>query len=107
MTKEQALMRVSEEMSRQAALFGEQNHLDTLEPVKYFESAARHAKQRYEECFARKTLTWEVIMFEELYEALELSHPSTPKMKEQMIEELLQVASVACSWALAVARREP
>ncbi len=105
-SKERILSLVSEEMSSQLARFGEQNHIDTLEPVTHYEHAARHMKELYERRARSKTLAWDVIMLEELYEALELSHPSTLAMRKHMVEELVQVAAVALSWALAVERRE-
>ncbi len=103
--KEILLHRVAEEMSRQVARFGEQNHIDTLEPVTYYEHAATLMKDLYERRSRQKTLAWDIILLEEVYEAMEKSHPHGQKAREEMVSELVQAAAVCLSWALAVQRR--
>lgn len=86
------------ERIRQDALWGEQNHDDGTHPA-LFEYEAAVAKNRCAHAARNNTLTWQLILDEEVKEAFAESNP------DKLRAELVQVAAVATCWIEAIDRR--
>ncbi len=94
------LAAVAAERARQDAKWGAvRDHDDGTGSA--FAPAEVAARIACNEAFRNGTETWRHILTEEFYEALAESDP------ERLRAELIQVASVACCWAQAIARRTP
>ena len=101
------LTEIAAERLRQDAKWGEQNHPDgTGEETlrRYLIAAAnghpaREAKDMNEFAVQHNSLTWALILLEEVLEALVERDP------EGLREELIQVGAVAAAWAEAIDRR--
>lgn len=90
---------VARERARQDGKWGEQNHPDGT-GGEYFKQLERDARMDYEYAAKDGSITWALILREELYEAL-----SATSLKE-LDEELNQVMAVAAAWRQAIARRK-
>lgn len=86
-----------QERRRQDDQFGEQNHPDgTGAP---YDLAAYDAHELVESRMAADNLTWDLILLEEVYEAL----AETDEVN--LRTELVEVAAVAIAWIEAIDRR--
>jgi hypothetical protein len=90
-------------MDRQIVLWGIQNHEDTHRKVDFWRRELSTARQINTENVEDNTLTWDYILMEEVYEALEQASLGND---EKLEEELLQAAAVIFSWAEAIRRRK-
>lgn len=88
---EDVLKEVSNEVNRQYALWGEQNHPDGTDQ-ELFSEPLRVRRDQYEVAHSADALTYRHILLEEVYEAL------AEEDKNMLREELIQVAAVAVSW---------
>ena len=93
-----ALADVADERNRQDARWGEQNHPDGTGGA-VSEALADMAKADYERAAATGAMTWELVLWEEVAEALAETDPA------RLREELIQVAAVAVAWAECIDRR--
>lgn len=82
---------IREERKRQDDKWGEQNHPITLLPAKDAESVANDLREKCDEAFKAGEGSWEDILLEEVYEALEQSAKGNYL---ETREELIQVAAV-------------
>jgi hypothetical protein len=89
---------VAYERARQDAKWGEQRHPDGT-GGEYFKQLERDARMDYEYASKDKSITWALILREEVYEAL-----SASSLKD-LDEELNQVMAVAAAWRQDIARR--
>jgi hypothetical protein len=100
---------VAEEMNRQIAKWGEQNHPDYFLPD-VFEVSVEHdielttefAKALCDERLGATECSWQDILNEELMEARDEAIAGNIVT---LREELIQIAAVACSWVNAIDRR--
>ncbi len=90
---------VKEEMERNLARWGEQNHRDGTCPKAYYRNLT-DCRYFNQEAVKRGDLTWKLILEEEVLEAFCESDP------QRLQEELIQVAAVALQWAEAIKRRK-
>lgn len=101
-----SIAEVKEEMERQVAKWGEQNHSDyTAEGLFDFPEAvasADNAKLFCDSKADRGVVSWNDIFVEEALEAVEEGRAGNTAA---LREELIQVAAVACSWVNAIDRR--
>ena len=88
---------VEDEVERQYELWGEQNHPDGTGG--WYGHDAWRWKRKNEIAVLDGKIAWDLILLEEVYEALAESDP------EKLREELIQVAAVAVQWAMAIDRR--
>lgn len=93
------VMDVLDERDRQDKQWGEQNHPDGTGPTDRNVNARLVAQAKNSKAVAKNTLTWELILIEEVYEAFAETDPV------RLREELVQVAAVAISWIEAIDRR--
>lgn len=95
---DQTVFDVLAEMERQLDKWGEQNHPDGTGEIldRWW---ADFARGRCEDAAAKGSVTWRLILEEEVAEAYAESDP------EKLREELIQVAGVALQWAAAIDRR--
>lgn len=95
---DQILQKIRDEVSRQDAKFGEQNHPDGTGSAfqKDLATAARNSCQSKAQDGQH---TWADILTEEFAEALAESDP------DKIDEELIQVAAVCVNWSLCQARK--
>lgn len=101
-----ALVDVIDEMVRQDAKWGKQNHHDGTGPRTFpvirtgyaFEMAAVFTHET-DSAARRGEVTWRHIFLKEVFEALAENNPS------RLRAELVQVAAVAVQWADAISRR--
>lgn len=98
---EQLAQRVVDEMQRQRDKWGEQNHPDSypMRSTAYRKSEEEYMKKWNDRLDKEGKTNWLTILQEELHEALAALTP------EDKVEELVQVAAVALSWADCVQRR--
>lgn len=101
-----SLAEVAEEMERQVAKWGEQNHSD-FTPDGLFDYpeavvSADNAKLFCDSKAERGTVSWNDIFVEEVLETVEEAEQGN---EAKLREELIQVAAVACSWVNAIDRR--
>lgn len=89
---------VRDELARQDAKFGEQNHSDGTSPSGGREDAIE-ARKYCQEAAANGNLTWSDILLKEVYEAFAEADP------DALLAELLQVEAVARQWRMAIRRR--
>lgn len=89
-----------EEMERQDAKWGEQNHPDGTE-VSIYKPHADYARSECEKAFAAGKGTWLHILREEVLEAF------AEEDREKLKNELLQIAAVCIQWRRAIDRRPP
>lgn len=89
---------VRDERERQDARWGEQNHPDGTGGVNavLLRENAREVCQKYA---SQGAVSWDLILKEEVYEALAETDPA------KLRAELIQVAAVAQAWAEAIDRR--
>jgi hypothetical protein len=99
-TARDVLDEVYEERIRQEGRFGQQDHLDSLYGLSGYAEKAESYKKLYAEREKSGNVTWDIILLEEVFEAL--SEPDLKKMRE----ELVQVAAVAVAYVEALDRRE-
>lgn len=110
------LAEVAHERTRQETLWGQQDHVDHL-PVSWeqkwsllmdYGNLANKFRQIHAEATVKltemgmppgKTSSWDVILLEEVYEAV------CEDIPEKIREELVQVAAVAVAWIEALDRR--
>ncbi len=100
-----SLAEVAEEMERQVAKWGEQNHSDyTVGGLLDTEAAvsADNAKLFCDSKAELGTVSWNDIFVEEVLETVEEAEQGN---EAKLREELIQVAAVACSWVNAIDRR--
>jgi len=106
----QILVDITKERERQDAKFGPQRHQDSVHPNPFFldQTAAtadqlamwygipteEDAKRRTDSRFRNGEGTWADILVEELAEAV----GAALKSREELREELVQVAAVAVAW---------
>lgn len=101
------LAELADERARQDAKWGEQNHPDGTGPdiahgfLGRMDEHARHAQLRAQGAAMDGTLTWHLILLEEVYEGMAESDPVALRA------ELIQVAAVAVAWIEAIDRRLP
>ena len=93
-----AVARVAAERRRQEAKWGQQNHPDGT-GLPGDQVAADQARQACEDAHHAGKQTYRLILDEEYREALAETDP------ERLVEELVQVAAVACGWVEAIRRR--
>lgn len=91
---------VSQERVRQEATFGPQNHPDGTGNPEDLRNAITE-KERCDAAHKAGTLTWYLILIEEVCEAL--AEVDFAKLRT----ELIQVAAVAVAWVEAIDRRTP
>lgn len=92
------LASIAFERTRQNNKWGEQNHPDgTGDDL--FQESSEDAKSATDIAATRGTLTWQLILEEEVLEAFAESDPIALR------EELVQVAAVAVAWIEAIDRR--
>ena len=94
-----------EEMYRQNERWGEQNHPD-MPPgpnLNTYASAARYWKRVNDTAAQNGNPTWDGILQEEVFEALEQAELGN---EVNLRTELIQVAAVALQWAGAIRRRQ-
>lgn len=104
--------RTTEEIGRQFDLWGQQNHPnisqgEDREPHFVKESvsgALLSTRNCIDEAIKYGTLGWDLILTEEVYEAL--AEALVNKNDKALVTELHQVAAVAESWIAAIERRE-
>ncbi len=89
---------VRDELARQDAKWGEQNHPDGTNQNRY-SATARDWQLITEKAAVSGLLTWRHIFLEEVYEALAEVDPKA------LLDELLQVEAVARQWRLSIRRR--
>lgn len=103
---ERVLAEVLEELGRQDAKWGEQNHPDGWWQPHDSDTVyrARHAAQG---AARRQRLTWRLVLEEELAEAFDElpAEGSAGHEPGKLRAELLQVAAVAVQWVLSMDRR--
>lgn len=94
---------VVEERQRQDAKWGQQDHPDAgSRHSKWVAQAnAQVARKLCQDDFRDGDPSWEIILLEEVYEAIEQCNEDTAKLRE----ELIQVAAVCVAWAEAIDRR--
>lgn len=97
------LEEIKAERVRQDAKWGEQNHPITLLPAMYAESVANDLRQKCDEAFECGEGSWEDILLEEVYEALEQAAKGNI---EKTREELIQVAAVVVAMIECVDRNK-
>ncbi len=85
------------ERGRQDELWGEQNHPDGT--GQQFQSLANASRDLCNGAADSGSLSWQLILMEEVCEAFAESDPS------RLREELVQVAAVAMGWVEAIDRR--
>jgi len=90
---------VAEEMSRQFKLWGIQNHPNGTGHLE-FKEVLDEVRDVIKEAEKKKELTWNLILLEEVSEALAEEDP------EKLRTELIQVAAVASSWVQAIDRKK-
>lgn len=90
---------VKEEMERQQALWGEQNHVDGTSSF-WYGTKLDKCREENAQAVTDGTLTWKLILEEEFLEAIN----ETDEAKLQ--EELVQVAAVCLQWHRAITRRK-
>jgi len=90
---------VREEMRRQDAKFGPQNHPDGTSDSHDAKAHADLAREWCQDAAATGEVTWQHILCEEASEAFAEVDP------EKLLNELLQVEAVARQWRLAIRRR--
>lgn len=92
------LEEVHDEMSRQLELWGVQSHPDgTGRPLDRHD--LNFLRKQNEKAVQDGTLTWRLVLLEEVYEAVCEIDPA------KLRTELLQVAAVCASWVNAIDRR--
>lgn len=89
---------IQDELDRQDARWGEQNHPDGT-GLSEDSQIAERAKALNDYFVERDTLTWRDILWEEVAEAF------AEKDEDRLREELIQVAAVASNWVKAIDRR--
>lgn len=98
------LGRVETEIQEQDETWGEQNHPlvggRDLKPSKY-EAQADRWKRVNDDRVRLKTLGWDGILLEEVFEALGEADPAL------QVKELVQVAAVAIQTAMSIERNQP
>ena len=90
---------VAAERARQDAKWGEQNHDDGTGLDDGASEVAEYYRLRTTGAMADGTITWHLILLEEVYEALVEADPA------KLRAELVQVAAVAVAWVEAIDRR--
>lgn len=85
------LEEIKEERARQDAKWGEQNHPFTGLSAEYASDLANLAREQCEQDFYSGEGTWQGILEEEVYEAIE---QAAHKNAEELRVELIQVAAV-------------
>jgi hypothetical protein len=88
---------VREEMARQDAKWGQQNHPEGTGPQ--WRAAAERARARCQQAARQGDVTWFDILNEEFWEAAAEDDPGA------LLAELLQVEAVARQWRMAIRRR--
>ena len=89
---------IQDELDRQDARWGEQNHPDGT-GLSEDSQIAERAKALNDYFVERDTLTWRDILWEEVAEAF------AEKDEDRLREELIQVSAVAANWVKAIDRR--
>ena len=89
---------VLEERRAQNTKWGEQNHLDGTGMTHYDTAAAKHAKELCQDAARRGSVTWRLILQEEVSEAFAESD------LHALRAELIQIAAVAQAWVEAIDR---
>lgn len=89
-------------LERQAQLvqWGDQQHLDGTGPA--YTDAADKARAVAQEAATDSDASWDLILLEEVYEAL-AEQPNTPALRA----ELIQAAAVIIAWIEDIDRRTP
>jgi hypothetical protein len=88
---------VRAELARQDAKWGEQNHPDGTDAI--YASQADELRCTVRGAADLGTLSWRLILLEEVFEALAEEDP------EKLLGELLQVEAVTRQWRMAIRRR--
>ena len=92
------LREVNDERNRQDAKWGEQNHPNGTGHSNQ-KAQAEIARDRCDDYFSMGIGAWDLILLEEVWEALAESDP------EKLRTELVQVAAVAVAWIEAIDRK--
>jgi hypothetical protein len=92
---------VAAERQRQDDKWGEQHHPDGVATTDVDRVAAETARRACEAAADNGSLTWRLILDEEVHEAFAEADPALLRA------ELIQVAAVAVAWVEAIDRRTP
>lgn len=98
MNAAQILAEIAAERERQDAKWGEQNHPDGTGGT-FAHDAVNYARRQCKEAAQSGTITWNLILQEEMWEAFAESDPI------KLRAELVQCAAVAVAWIEAIDRR--
>ena len=90
---------VREEMARQRAKFGPQDHPDGTENTPSTVATADSAREGCQQAARSGEVTWRHILWEEVAEAFAEDDPN------KLLAELLQVEAVVRQWRLSIKRR--